>query len=263
MNISAADKVDSIRLNLARWRWQDHILGEHYVLVNIAAFNVKAFHGENIVLDMPVIVGKEQHQTPVFSSTIKYLDFNPFWNIPTSIAQEEELPKLRKNRNYLVDRHVRLFSSWQSDAVELDSTAIDWHNVTKGRMAGFKLRQEPGPWNALGKIKFSFPNRYSVYMHGTPAQNLFSRTQRDFSHGCIRISDPLALAVFILGTQSDDWSREKIEEIYQQDLRKVVRLSSPLAVYLTYQTTWVDKSGTVHFNRDIYLRDAALHDALL
>jgi murein L,D-transpeptidase YcbB/YkuD len=263
MNISAAEKVASIRLNMARWRWQDHDLGAQYLLTNIAAFTVKAFQGEDIILDMPVIVGKQQHQTPVFSSKIKYLDFNPFWNIPTSIAQNEELPRLRKNPNHLVDRHIRLFSSWQSDAVELDSTVIDWHNVSRGRMAGYKLRQEPGPWNALGKIKFSFPNRYSVYMHGTPAQNLFSRTQRDFSHGCIRISDPLALAIFVLETQSDDWPREKIEEIYQQELRKVIRLSSPLAVHITYQTAWVDKSGTVHFNRDIYLRDAALHNALL
>ncbi len=263
MNITAAERVDSIRLNMVRWRWQDHDLGEQYVLVNIAAFNVKAFQGASVILDMPVIVGKEQHQTPVFSSKIKYLDFNPFWNIPTSIAQEEELPKLRKNPNYLVDRHVRLFSSWQSDAIELDSTAIDWHNVTKGRMAGYKLRQEPGPWNALGKIKFSFPNRYSVYMHGTPAQNLFNRTQRDFSHGCIRVSDTLALANFVLATQPDDWSREKIEEIYKQDQRKVIRLSSPIPVHITYQTAWVDKSGGVHFNRDIYLRDASLHNALL
>lgn len=263
MNIPAADRVNSIRLNMARWRWQDHDLGEQYVLVNIAAFNLKAFQGENIVLDMPVIVGKEQHQTPVFSSKIKYIDFNPFWNIPTSIAQEEELPKLRKNSNYLVDRHVRLFSSWQSDAIELDSTVMDWHNVSRGQMAGYKLRQEPGPWNALGKIKFSFPNRYSVYMHGTPAQNLFNRTQRDFSHGCIRVSDPLALAIFVLENQPDGWPREKIEEIYKQELRKVVRLSSPLPVYITYLTTWVDKNGIVHFNRDIYLRDASLRNALL
>ncbi len=263
MNISAADKTDSIRLNMARWRWQDHDLGEQYLLTNIAAFNVKAFQDEDIILDMPVIVGKQQHQTPIFSSKIRYLDFNPFWNIPTSIAQNEELPRLRKNPNHLVDRHIRLFSSWQSDAVELDSTVIDWHNVSKGQMAGYKLRQDPGPWNALGKVKFSFPNRYSVYMHGTPAQNLFSRTQRDFSHGCIRISDPLALAVFVLETPSGEWSREKVEKIYQQELRKVVLLSSPLAVHITYQTAWVDKSGIVHFNRDIYLRDAALHSALL
>jgi murein L,D-transpeptidase YcbB/YkuD len=263
LNITATEKVDSIRLNLARWRWQDHDLGRQYLLVNIAGFNLKAFQDEKLVLDMPVIVGEQQHQTPVFSDRIKYLDFNPFWNIPTSIAQNEELPALRKNSDHLVKRHVRLFSSWQADAIELDSTVIDWHTVTSSRIAGYKLRQDPGPGNALGKIKFVFPNRYSVYMHDTPGHNLFKRTQRHFSHGCIRISDALALAIFALEAQPDGWSREKIEEIYNQEMRKVVRLSSPIAVHITYQTAWVDSSGIIHFNRDIYLRDAKLRNALL
>jgi murein L,D-transpeptidase YcbB/YkuD len=263
LNITATEKVDSIRLNLARWRWQDHDLGRQYLLVNIAGFNLKAFQDEKLVFDMPVIVGEQQHQTPVFSDRIKYLDFNPFWNIPTSIAKNEELPALRKNSDHLVKRRVRLFSSWQADAIELDSTAIDWHTVTSSRIAGFKLRQDPGPGNALGKIKFVFPNRYSVYMHDTPGHNLFKRTQRHFSHGCIRISDALALAIFALEAQPDGWSREKIEEIYNQEMRKVVRLSSPIAVHITYQTAWVDSSGIIHFNRDIYLRDAKLRNALL
>jgi murein L,D-transpeptidase YcbB/YkuD len=263
LNITATEKVDSIRLNLARWRWQDHDLGRQYLLVNIAGFNLKAFQDEKLVLDMPVIVGEQQHQTPVFSDRIKYLDFNPFWNIPTSIAQNEELPALRKNSDHLVKRHVRLFSSWQADAIELDSTVIDWHTVTSSRIAGYKLRQDPGPGNALGKIKFVFPNRYSVYMHDTPGHNLFKHTQRHFSHGCIRISDALALAIFALEAQPDGWSREKIEEIYNQEMRKVVRLSSPIAVHITYQTAWVDSSGIIHFNRDIYLRDAKLRNALL
>jgi murein L,D-transpeptidase YcbB/YkuD len=262
MNISAAEKVASIRINMARWRWHAHDLGDRYVLVNIAGFNLKTFQGEEIVLDIPVIVGKEQHQTPVFSDTIKYIDVNPFWNITPSIAKNEELPELRKNKNYLVNRHVRLFSSWWSDAVELDSTAIDWHTVSRSQIAGYKLRQDPGPWNALGKIKFVFPNQYSVYMHDTPAHNLFNRTQRDFSHGCIRVSDALSLAIFLLKDQPDGWSPEKIKEIYNQDQRKVIRLSDFVPVHITYQTTWVDKNGAIHFNRDLYGRNAKLYNAL-
>jgi murein L,D-transpeptidase YcbB/YkuD len=262
MNISAEEKVTSILMNMARWRWHAHDLGEKYVLVNIAGFNLKAFQGEEIALDIPVIVGQQQHETPVFSDNIKYIDFNPFWNITPNIARNEELPELRKNKNHLVDRHVRLFSSWQEDAVELDSTAIDWHNVSRSQIAGYKLRQDPGPWNALGKIKFVFPNKYAVYMHDTPAHNLFNRTQRDFSHGCIRVSDVLSLAIFLLKDQRDGRSAEEIEEIYNQDQRRVIRLSEPVPVHITYQTAWVDKSGTIRFNRDLYGRDTKLQEAL-
>ena len=263
LNISIAEKIASIRINMARWRWQAHDLGQKYVLVNIANFSLKAFQDEKIVLDLPVIVGEEQHQTPVFSGTIKYLDVNPFWNIPTSIAQKEELPELQKNKNYLVERHVRLFSSWQDDAVELDSRRINWHTISEGQIAGYKLRQDPGPWNALGKIKFVFPNQYSVYMHDTPAQHLFGRTKRDFSHGCIRVSNALSLAIFLLKDHPENWPLEKIQEIYNQHLREVIRLSHPVPIHITYQTTWVDQDGTMHFNRDIYARDAKLYDVLL
>lgn len=265
MNITAAQKVDTFRINMARWRWHAHELGSKYILVNIASFNLKAFQdqGNETILDIPVIVGEEQHQTPVFSETIKYVDINPFWNITPGIAENEELPALRQNPFHLVERHIRLFSSWQSQAVELDSTSIDWHSVSKSQIRGYKLRQDPGPWNALGKIKFVFPNQYSVYMHDTPTPNLFKHTQRDFSHGCIRVSDPLALAMFVLDGQDGDWDIEKITELYNQDSRKVIQLSTPVPVHITYQTTWVDKDGTINFNRDIYARDAKLYDALL
>ncbi len=263
MNIPIDEKIASIRINMARWRWQAHDLGEKYVLVNIASFDLKAFEGEKIVLDIPVIVGEDQHQTPVFSGRIKYIDVNPFWNIPTSIAQNEELPALRKNSNYLVNRHVRLFSSWRADASELDSTVINWHTITEGQIAGYRLRQDPGPWNALGKIKFIFPNAYSVYMHDTPAHNLFGRTKRNFSHGCIRVSDGLSLALFLLRNQPVDFPVEKFEETYNQEMRKVITLSTPVPVHITYLTTWVDKNGTMYFNRDIYDRDAKLYSALL
>lgn len=263
LNISVAEKIETISLNMARWRWQAHDLGKRYVLVNIASFRLKAFQDQDIVLDIPIIVGNEQNETPVFSASIKYLDFNPFWNIPTSIAKKEELPGLQKDSRYLVDRHIRLFSSWTDDAVELDSTVIDWKAVSSRQISAYKLRQDPGPWNALGKIKFVFPNRYSVYMHDTPAHNLFSRTQRSFSHGCVRVSDALNLANFLLENQSDGWNDEKIKEIYNQEQRKVVNLSTPVPVHITYKTAWVDKGGTIHFNKDIYSRDERLRNALL
>ena len=265
MNITAAQKVDIIRLNMARWRWHAHDLGKKYILVNIASFNLKAFAGnhDEPVLDFPVIVGQDQHQTPVFSDNVAYLDFNPFWNVTPSIAANEELPALRKDPHHLAKRNIRLFSSWQPGAVELDSTMIDWNAITPGEMRGYKLRQDPGPWNALGKVKFVFPNRYSVYMHDTASPGLFSRTQRDFSHGCIRVSDPLELAIFVLNDQEGDRTRDKITELYQKDSRKVIRLSSPVPVHITYQTTWVDKDGVINFNSDIYARDERLLTILI
>lgn len=262
MNVSVSERIETIRLNMARWQWQSHNLGDKYVIVNIAAFNLKGINNNEIELEMPVIVGKSQHQTPVFSDSIKYLDFNPFWNIPPSIARDEELPKLRKNPFHLVERQVRLFSGWNKEAVELDSTTIDWELVTRSQISTYLLRQEPGPWNALGKLKFVFPNKYSVYMHGTPSQGFFKRRERSFSHGCIRLSDPPALAAFVLKDQEGQWTDEKIAEIYNQDSRKVVRLSQPVPVHITYQTSWVDKDGTINFNNDTYARDVKLHQAL-
>ncbi|MEJ2058455.1 MAG: L,D-transpeptidase family protein, partial [Desulfofustis sp.] len=202
LNISKQEKINIIRANMARWRWQAHELGKNYVMVNIAGFSLTAVKNNETMLEMPVIVGKRQHQTPVFSDTIKYLDFNPFWNVTPSIARNEELPALQENPNHLIERNIRLFSSWQEDAIELDSTAIDWHNVSRSQMSRYKLRQDPGLFNALGRVKFVFPNRHAVYLHDTPARDLFNQSFRSFSHGCIRVSRPLALALFIL--QMDD-----------------------------------------------------------
>lgn len=265
MNITADEKVQTITINMTRWRWHAHDLGAKHILVNIASFNLKAYEAgsEEPQLDIPVIVGEEQHQTPVFSDEIVYLDFNPYWNITPSIAENEELPALRQDPEHLVKRNVRLFSSWQSDAIELDSTTIDWESVTRSMIRGFKLRQEPGPWNALGKVKFVFPNRYSVYMHDTAAPGLFKRTRRNFSHGCIRVSEPLELAIFVLNGQEGEWGSEKVTFTYEQDKRKVVKLSQSVPVHITYLTTWVDKDSSINFNGDVYGRDEKLITALL
>jgi L,D-transpeptidase YcbB len=263
MNIPAKHLVDQIIVNMTRWRWQAHNLGEKYVLVNIAGYNLKAVENDNIVLDIPVIVGELENQTPIFSDRIQHLDFNPYWTITRSIASKEELPRLQQNPRYLVDRKVRLFSSWDADAVEIDSTRVNWNSISPEQMARYKLRQDPGPLNALGRIKFVFPNRYAIYMHDTPKRDLFSRSNRSFSHGCIRVSDPLALAAFVLEKEKANWTVDKIRQTIDTGKRKVVQLSSPLAVHLTYQTTWVDKEGSIHFNRDVYGRDIELSLALL
>ncbi|MBW2185356.1 MAG: L,D-transpeptidase family protein [Deltaproteobacteria bacterium] len=262
MNISADEAVRKIMINMARWRWQAHSLGEKYILVNIASFNLSGFdHGE-MKLNFPVIVGKQQNQTPVFSDRVQYVTFNPFWNIPPSIAQDEELLGLRNDPLHLVKRHIRLFPSWKADAIEMDSTTMDWATISKSQISLFKLRQDPGPWNALGDVKFIFPNKYEVYMHATSNSQLFQRKQRDFSHGCIRVSDPLGLAKFILSHGGISWDRAEIEEIIQQGETKVVVAETPVPVHITYQTTWVGGDGLVYFSSDLYDRDKKLGQAL-
>jgi murein L,D-transpeptidase YcbB/YkuD len=255
LNITPQEKLNAIILNMARWRWHKHELGRRYIMINIANYDLKAVEDDREILMMAVIVGKFQHQTPVFSHRVQYVDFNPFWNIPPSIARNEELPELRKDPFYLVNRKVLLFSNWQADGVELDSSAIDWETVSPREMSRYKLRQDPGPWNALGPVKLVFPNKYDVYIHGTPAQELFEHNVRNFSHGCIRASQPLALVKFALSEEEQDWSMEKIQEIIALGKRKVVKISTPLPVHITYQTVWVDNHGKIHFNNDNYGRD--------
>lgn len=262
LNTTPVERLEQIKINMARWRWQDDDFDNEYILVNIADFFLYIYEEEELQYMMPVIVGKFQHQTPVFSDRVKYLEFNPFWNIPTSIAVKKDLPKLRENPNYLISKNIRLFSSWQKDAVELDSTLIDWPLVTKSEMAGYKLRQDPGPNNSLGQLKFVFPNHHSVYLHDTPAKNLFEEETRSFSHGCIRVSDPAGLALYMLQRQEDDWDRDAVQQLIDAGERKVVLLKPSLPIHITYQTAWVDKTGEIRFNTDLYGRDELLKQAL-
>jgi L,D-transpeptidase YcbB len=263
LNISPAERVDQIIINMARWRWQNRNPGNEYILVNIANFQLYGYRDGQLQLTLPVIVGQEQHQTPVFSDHISYVEFHPFWNVPPSIAMNEELPRLRENPFALVEKDIRLFSSWQADAVELDSTAIDWSTVTRSQMARYKLRQDPGPDNALGRVKFVFPNKYAVYIHDTPSKDLFKERHRFFSHGCIRVSDPARFAAFVLQSSVPGITEESMEELMTAEARKVLRVTPPLAIHITYQTAWLDKEGRIHFNRDIYGRDEKLRQALL
>lgn len=262
MNVTVHEAVRKIMINMARWRWQAHHLGEKYILVNIASFHLSGFDNGQLKIDFPVIVGKRQTQTPVFSDQVLHITFNPFWNITPNIARTEELPALRNDPYHLVKRHIRVFPNWDENAIELDSTTMDWENITESQISGYRLRQDPGPWNALGDVKFIFPNKYDVYMHATSHPHLFQEKQRNFSHGCIRVSDPLALAEFILSHGEDSWQQEEIEEIIEQGERKVVYAQTPIPVHITYQTTWIGGDGLIYFGRDIYGRDRKLGRAL-
>jgi murein L,D-transpeptidase YcbB/YkuD len=260
LNTSLEEKVERIRLNLERWRWIPEDLGVRNVQVNIANFHLKVVEQEQTVLEMKIIVGKDYRKTPVFSDKIYYMVLNPSWNVPRSIAIKDKLPLIRKNPGYLVQQKMRVYSSWKPDAREINPYNIDWRTVTESNFR-YRLRQEPGPNNALGRIKFMFPNRFNVYLHDTPSRELFNKTSRTFSSGCIRIQKPEELALYLL---KDDpgWTPEKFRKTLDTMKEQSIRLPSPVPVHLLYWTVFVDDDGVVQFRNDIYGRDAQLAKAL-
>jgi murein L,D-transpeptidase YcbB/YkuD len=190
-------------------------------------------------IDMAVVVGKQQSQTPVFSDRMTYLELNPSWNVPAGIANDEIFPKLASDPGYLASHNMEI---------------VDGEG-------GPRVRQLPGPANALGQIKFMFPNEYDVYLHDTPADHLFSRTERDFSHGCIRLERPVQLAEYLL-KQDPDWSGTRLREAIVSGEPKTVKLPEPIPVHILYFTAWVEDDGTVQFRKDVYGHDAKLAAAL-
>jgi murein L,D-transpeptidase YcbB/YkuD len=260
LNVTAAQRARQIMVNMERWRWLPRDLGERHLLINIANFEMQVFEAGDHVMDMRAIVGRSYRRTPVFSDMITYLVINPYWNVPNSIAVKDKLPILKENPDYLEENNMRVFGGWESDALELDADTIDWTGFTAESFP-YRLRQDPGPANALGRIKFMFPNKFNVYLHDTPARELFNQTVRAFSSGCIRIEQPLELAEYLLRADPG-WSRPAILAAIDRGEEQTVRLPEPIRVYILYCTAWVDDDGSVQFRRDIYERDEAVADAL-
>ncbi|HSL99074.1 MAG TPA: L,D-transpeptidase family protein, partial [Candidatus Limnocylindria bacterium] len=260
LNVPVEKRVRQIELNLERWRWIPHDLGDRHILVNIPEYKMRIVENYETVMDMRIVVGKEYTATPVFSGTIKYLEVNPYWNIPHSIAVEEILPKIRKDPDYLTKQRIRVFGSWRENAPEIDPATVDWNQVTD-RSFTFKLRQDPGPLNPLGRVKFILPNKFAVYLHDTPARGLFQNPARGQSHGCIRVEKPLDLAAYLL-RDAPRRTREALAEMMEGGVPEVISLRDPIRVHILYWTAWVDGGGTVNFRNDIYERDPPLDMAL-
>jgi L,D-transpeptidase YcbB len=258
MNITVEERLTQINVNMERYRWLNRNIKERRVVVNIASFEAFAGEAGKIDLSMPVVVGKRHHETPVFSDTIKYIVFNPYWTLPPSIARNETLPKLKKDPLYLQKHDMRIYQGWGDDSKELDPTKIDWSKVTKKEMNQYKIRQDPGPKNALGTLKIIFPNKYDVYLHDTPSQALFKKEKRAFSHGCIRMDRPVEMASWVLGGEEKGWGVERIQEIIKSRKRQVAVLEKPLPVHILYRTTYVDANNTINFFEDVYGRDKIL-----
>ncbi len=260
MNVTVAQRIRQIELNLERWRWLPQDLGERHIVVNTAAFYLKVIEHGHEKMAMRVVVGRPARQSPVFSADMTYLVFNPYWNVPRKLAVEDILPKAKKDVHYLIDKKFKVFNGWKEDAEELDPQTLQWEDYSEHYFP-FRLRQEPGKSNALGRIKFMFPNQFAVYLHDTPQKSLFTRAHRDFSSGCIRLENARALASYLL---SDDpkWTRESLSQILDQGHQRVVHVPRPIPVHLHYMTAWVDPDGTLQFRDDIYKRDEKLDQAL-
>ncbi len=249
LNISLDDRLDIIRVNMERCRWLNNDLPQEFLLVNIADYNLYIFRERQVEYECRVVVGKEFHETPVFTSEIKYTVFNPTWTVPYSIASKEILPKLKKDPNYLQNRNMTLLRGKEV----VDPKSVDFKEYSQKNFP-YTIRQEPGPNNALGLVKFIFPNKYAVYLHDTPSKSYFEKTERAFSHGCVRVKDPLILAEQLL--EDKGYDSEKIAEVIKSKKIQNVYLSKPMPVMIIYLTCDVnDIDGRMYFFNDVYGRD--------
>lgn len=251
MNVPVAARIDQIRVNLDRARWVSQDIPKTFVIVDIAGFNARLFRDGVVVWDEPAQVGKPYRSTPVFREDMTYLELNPTWTIPPTILAKDILPKVKSDPAYLQKKHMQVLT--QGGKV-VDPESVDWSSMS-ARGFPYILRQTPGPHNALGRVKFMFPNPHFVYLHDTPHQELFSRSNRAFSSGCIRVNNPYRLAELLLQDE-DNWNREKIAAAIDTVKQQRVSLPEPVPVLLLYWTVNVGTDGTVYFRDDIYERDA-------
>lgn len=257
LNISVEDRMASIAANMERWRWLSDDLGERHIKVNIPNFEMQVIKNDQPVFVCEAIVGKPFRQTPVFSAMMNHLVLAPTWTIPPTILWNDVIPAVKKNSGYLSQKNMEVLTR---DGKVVTPSSIDWKNVSRSNFP-YMVRQAPGKDNALGNVKFMFPNQYSVYIHDTPTRNLFVHTDRSFSSGCIRISRPMEFAAYLL-QDKPEWTLEQMNRVIAQRKERTVFLTNPIPVHLLYMTAWAEEDGTVHFRKDIYNRDQPLLNAL-
>jgi murein L,D-transpeptidase YcbB/YkuD len=257
-------RVRQIALTMERWRWMPTELVTAPIIVNIPQFRLFAFEStadsEARIRQMDVIVGKsfDSTQTPVFAADMTYLVFRPYWEVPFSIARKEIVPAARKDPADIERRQMEIVRGFGDSATVMPNTPENVELVAKGTL---RLRQRPGPNNSLGLVKFMMPNAYNVYLHSTPAQSLFAQSRRDFSHGCVRVSDPVGLAEYVL-RDSPQWTREKIQAAMHGDKPLTVVLKNRIRVFIVYGTALAREQGDILFFDDIYRHDERLEKAL-
>jgi murein L,D-transpeptidase YcbB/YkuD len=261
LNVPLSRRVRQLQLALERWRWLPAQFSAPPIVVNIPDFRLRAVDaGGKVVLDMPVVVGKAMRtETPVFSDEMTYVVLRPYWNVPPSIQQAEIVPAIRRDRHYIANKG---FEVTTRDGRVVTDGVISDDVLAKLKAGSLSVRQKPGPNNALGLVKLIFPNQFNVYLHSTPAQALFARSRRDFSHGCIRVEKPAELTAWAL-RNNPGWPLERIEAAMQSGPDDVtVKLERPIPVFIVYATALAWENGEVHFYDDIYGFDASLEQAL-
>ena len=263
LRVPMTARIRQIELALERWRWLPHNPAQRYILVNVAEFRLTAFDtqvdAQSPALALNVIAGGARgHRTPIFTATMREVVFHPYWDVPVTIARNELVPIIRRTPQYFGNNDFEIVQGSGENARVYALTAENLARVAAGTL---RLRQRPGPGNALGVVKLVFPNPYKVFLHDTPGRGLFARARRDFSHGCIRVESPVSLAEFALSREAG-WDATAIREALGDVRTQHVTLTRPVTVFVLYFTASVDSAGVVHFRRDIYGRDPALAAAL-
>jgi murein L,D-transpeptidase YcbB/YkuD len=254
LNVPLDWRIQQVAINLQRWRYMPDELGERHFFVNIPYFHLIARESGKPVMDIRVVVGKPGNNTPIFSEDMESVVFSPYWNIPDTIAENETAPAVARDPNYLSRQGIEILRVSGSGTETLSASEVDWDNAES--LKGLAFRQRPGSNNALGHVKFLFPNKHNVYLHDTPADSLFAKPGRAFSHGCIRVEEPEELAKYVL-KDYPEWDEPSIFSAMRAGVEKHVKLKAKIPVHIAYFTAWVDENGGLHFQPDIYGYDRA------
>jgi murein L,D-transpeptidase YcbB/YkuD len=247
MNVPIQGRIAQIQLNLERWRWLPRDLGERHIVVNIPEYRLEVWDRGQVPVAMRTVVGKQDTPTPIFNDVMTHVVFSPYWNVPANIAEGETLPAVLTDPEFLIRQNM--------EVLDESGNPVDPGSIDVSDPGRYRFRQRPGAENSLGLVKFMFPNQFNVYLHDTPANSLFSRASRSFSHGCVRLEQPLALARYVLQDQPE-WTEERIVRAMEGGEETHVKLKRPIPVYLGYWTARVSSDGELQFSNDVYGIDA-------
>lgn len=251
LNKTIDERITTILLNLDRIKWLEKRETRLHIVINIPSFMLYFEENGKVIEKMRIVVGRPKNPTPIFSNKVKTIVLNPYWNLPKSIVQKEMIPKLLKNPNAMKKRNIEIRTGWGANASLVNPKAIDWREYLYSSYVPFRFAQLPGPKNALGKVKFLFPNKYAVYMHDTPAKSLFNRSKRAFSHGCIRLHKPREL-LKTFAKFNTNVDLKKSQKILKGKKRDMISLKERVPIDVVYLTAWVDHDGQLQFRNDIY-----------
>jgi len=255
LNISVESKINKVLLNLDRIKWLPRNVTERNIVVNIPEYMLHYYEYGAEQKMLRVIVGKEDHPTPVFSDTLSYLTLNPYWKLPQKIIKKEIAPEMIKNPNYMKQHGIEMHETWEENSTLISTKGMDWSIYLDDSVKfPYVLMQKPGGKNALGRIKFKFPNNFSVYLHDTPNKKLFKRKRRAFSHGCVRLSNPFSL-LESLANDEPEITPERVNTIITSKKKTEIDITQDLPIHLVYLTTWVDDNNQLVFGDDIYQYD--------